>query len=966
MASALLTIKQAALFLDVSEQTLRRWDKSGRLTPQRHQGNRYRLYDQAQLEACAEELRRAAGDTIPPPDASRAGRRSARRTNLASSLSSFVGRARQLETLRTHFDRAERMVTLLGPPGIGKTRLALRYAELSAAPYLDHGGVWFCDLTHASEAGHVAAALAHALSITVPPGTEGAAAVAFLEDALAQMGEAFVIFDNAEGLTRATRLSLGRWCAAAPRARFLTTSRERLGIAGEVVVELDPLELPAEDDASPERLARSEAVALFCARARAIDAAPADDPESLATIARLVRALDGIPLAIELAAARSRLLSPEELYARLPRRLDILASGGTNGRHATLRAAIAWSWTLLAPCERSALAQCAVFAGGFSVEAAEAVVDVCGHAGAPSALEVLWALRDKSLLYVHPSSSRAERRLDLYQSIRSFAGEQLAELGPEIATAVRARHARHYLDAATVWAKALRERGDVRARALLQLEQENLLSVLDEASPASTDERVACVLCLESLLATQGRAIDVIALLDRAAPAGLDTVDPFLRARALLACGTGTGMQGRLADSIVVLESALATAASLGNPPLEGEIRMMLAIRYRQAGRGADALETAERAASQLRGSRAERLEASNQACLGLLLAELGCDAEARVQDQRARAVFRELGDRWSEGLTLGNLAQLDQAAGAFDESRWHYERTLECFQETGDRFYGSIYRGFLGTLEHERGDLAGGRAAYAEAISALARRGAAHVEGTLRACLGALEAEHGELDVAIVELDRAQILLEGVGAPALLAALEIHRGQVDLRRARAAADRGETDRAFELVTRARARLAAAEPVPPTQDVRFAVRMLRRALSAAPGVARDAEAPTPRAAAPLVIGRDARWFLVPEGPRVPLLRRGAVRRLLAALVEQRLEQPGAALGRDRLLALGWPGEKVQLEAGAKRVRVGIATLRALGLRTLIITRDDGYLLDPSVPLALDDSHVDGTPRVPEV
>jgi hypothetical protein len=241
-------------------------------------------------------------------------------------------------------------------------------------------------------------------------------------------------------------------------------------------------------------------------------------------------------------------------------------------------------------------------------------------------------------------------------------------------------------------------------------------------------------------------------------------------------------------------------------------------------------------------------------------------------------------------------------------------------------------------------------RAGYASAIEALARFGMRHHEGLFHACLGALEAQEGHAREALGELERAEDLLGAMEAPAFHSAVSVHRGQLDLLLAREAEARGDVDRSARLVSAARRRLDGAELSSCSEDVRLAKRLLERALARhVPGQRALAATPTS-----LVVGPEARWFRCNGGPPVDLGRRGALRLILVTLVERRLTRAGEASASEALLTAGWPGERVLAEAGATRVRVAVSTLRRLGLAGILLTREDGYLLDPRASIRQDD------------
>ncbi len=841
--------------------------------------------------------------------------RSARpKTNLVRPLGRFVGRAAVLEALSERIAHGERLITLLGAPGVGKTRLAVRWAELHGEPYLRSGGVWFCDLTEAQDVGKVCSAVAATLGIRLAADLDAQATAEIVGTAIAEAGPLLLILDNVERIAAVAARTVERWCAIAPEACLLVTSRRRLDVAGERIVELTALE---------------EAAELFVDRARA---AGWDDARASAAseVDALVRALDGIPLAIELAAARSRVLAPAELLARIAKGRPSILSG--------LDAAIDSSWNMLSEDEKAALAQCSVFAGDFSLDAAEAVL------GVPSVIEVLGGLRDKSLVRSSVDPESGTTRFSLFASIREYASQRARERPDDQAAA---RHRRYYVDATRAWAEEHARSGDVRSLSKLAREKEHLLAIqrdLRARSSLSAEEAedlARAVLHLQPVIVAEGTASELDAMLTDAIAAAERAGDDRLRGRMLFERGLARGVRGEMTGSFSDLLAARDLAIAGGDRVLEGSVQNHLSVRYRVQGKLDEAWELAERATALLEDAGHPRLLGTNLACTGLLLCELGRTEEARAFDVRARAVLSAAGDRWSEALPLVNLAQLDQAAGDFERAAVGYERGLERFRESGDRRFEGRYRGFRAGLELERGDLDAARAEYATALEILSVSRAAHLEGIIRAALGALEAISGHAREAILELDRAEDVLRTTEAPAFVAALDVHRGQLDLLFAREAESKGDRDRATRLVASARERIERAKDVR-SEDVRFAIRLLERELRRRPAAAASRRG--------LDVGPEARWFRVGEAEPVDLARRGSLRLVLDGLVTRRLDVPGTTTDWEALLAIGWPGERVLAGAGATRVRVAISTLRRMGLAGVLVTRDDGYLLDPRAPV----------------
>ncbi|HHH27910.1 MAG TPA: cyclase, partial [Polyangiaceae bacterium] len=350
-------------------------------------------------------------------------------SNVAGALTSFVGRSDDLAALDHAIRGGARLVTVVGPGGSGKTRLVVEYLgrhreELSMRR---PGGMWMAELTEARSVDGICAVVAPTLGIPLAKSKTSREQVELIERALVARDPTLLVLDNFEQVLEHAEATVGRWHRGAAGALLIVTSRSPLGLDGETVIPIDSLSLP-DVGGSPDS---SDAVRLFVDRARAARHGYEPTRSDLVSIAAIVRRLDGMPLAIELAASRMRVLGAAQIEQHLSRRFELLCSSGeADPRQATLRGAIDWSWQLLGPAERSALSQCSVFRGGFDLDAAQNVLDLSDHHGAPWILDVLQSLVERSLVRTYePAGMPGMLRYRLYESVRDYAAERLDETG---------------------------------------------------------------------------------------------------------------------------------------------------------------------------------------------------------------------------------------------------------------------------------------------------------------------------------------------------------------------------------------------------------------------------------------------------------------------------------------------------------------------------------------------------------
>ncbi|WP_086881326.1 MULTISPECIES: BTAD domain-containing putative transcriptional regulator [Streptomyces violaceusniger group] len=392
-----------------------------------------------------------------------------RKSNLRAELTSFVGRGADVAAVRGLIAE-HRLTTVIGPGGAGKTRLATETARTLLGEGEPPDGAWLVELAAIGADGDVAQSALAGLGLR--DALLGAAPNAELTDRLiaaVREREALLILDNCEHVIESAAVFAHRVLGECRRLRILATSREPLGITGEALWPVEPLALP-EGDAGPGEIGASPAVQLLRDRAGAVRRGLAADARTLATMVRVCRALDGMPLAIELAAARLRTMSIDQLAHRLDDRFRLLTSGSRTAlpRHKTLRAVVDWSWELLTDAERMVLRRLSVFSGGASLEAAERV---CAGDGVErdQVLELLTALTEKSLLVAEGGGAPRYRMIG---TIREYAGHRLAEAGES--DLARQAHLAHFTELTETAEPRLRRAEQMEWLATLEAEHDNI------------------------------------------------------------------------------------------------------------------------------------------------------------------------------------------------------------------------------------------------------------------------------------------------------------------------------------------------------------------------------------------------------------------------------------------------------------------------------------------------------------
>ena len=679
-----------------------------------------------------------AARRFPPPRTLDPGR-----TNLAPHPSSFVGREADLQAMTSLFEHS-RLVTLMGPGGAGKTRLACRYAAQCLHEY-QPGGTWLVELGEARSLSDVLRAVSLALSVPLTQGSSEADGLEQLCDTIAGRGRMLLVMDNFEQVVHTAFETLGKWMKRAGEARFLVTSREHLRLEGEAVWEVGPLPLEGS-------------VALFLDRARAVRRGFAPKEADAEAIEQIVQQLDGLPLAIELAAARASVMSPAAIRDKLAQRFRLLGVGkrGAPSRQATLMGAIDWSWDLLSEWEREVLAQCSVFRGGWTLEAVETVIDLSAWEEACWPVDVVQSLVEKSLIRsLSSSDDDREMRFGMYESIREYAARKLNE--PE---AVEARHGAFYarLGKEDVL-EALHGPEGTRAFRILEQELQNLVEAANRAVTKGALETAAqAALAASEVFKQRGPLAVGIHLIESV----LET-NPRedLRARLLLRHGLLIRFSGRVDEAHRSLDEALVLARRLGDTRLEGHALESLGGLHFEQGRTNDALSNYEAALEAHRKIGDRYFEGLLLGHLGSLLLEQGRMDEAISHYEAALEIHRAVGNRHLEGLVLVNLGSLHGKRGRVDHAFSKYEAALEIHREVGNRRIEGIILGNLGSLHLERGRMDEALSYFESALEVHREIGNRRAEGVVLGNMSLLLQRLGSLDKAGSSYE---------------AALEIHR----------------------------------------------------------------------------------------------------------------------------------------------------------------------------------------------
>ena len=700
--------------------------------------------------------------------------------NLPQHLTSFIGREREIEEAEVLLERT-RLLTLLGIGGLGKTRLSLQIAGEVLDSYRD--GAWFVDLAPIRDPSIMASETAKVLGVREVPGR------LLIETLCAHLKprKLLLILDNCEHLIEPAAELIHAILRAAPEVRIIATSREALRVPGEQRYNVPPLPVPNRSDGI-EALSRSTAVRLFVERAQLHRPNFALNEQEAPAVAELVARLEGIPLALELAAARLGALTVADINVRLKDRYKLLTGGGRVllERQQTLRALVDWSHDLLQEHEQVLLARLAVFAGGFELEAAEAI---CGAdpLTPDDVLDLLTSLVEKSLVLTEERAVGTRYRL--LETIRDYAREKLTQRDKLAATA--ARHCNHYFVMAKAASQGLQGHEQAEWTRRIESELDNLRAAIAVALEGGVDPFIAVKLevAMQGFWTLRGYATEGRKYVRAALALPAVEASDLAQAHALYVGAALANSQSDHAEARWMLERSLVLRRRLGNPvEIAAALSTLSSVRLHE-----------------------------------------GDAAQARAFEEEALAIFRTLGDRMGEAIGLGHLGEIDRELADHETARRHFEECLVIARAiTNAELEGECER-MLGEIALEEGDLLNARLRLTRSLEVCSCGEDKRGEATALWWLGKTDIVEGNAESARMRLSGALRVFHAFEMRSeLLGCLEDHATL-----ARTVGSVEEAVRHYAAATLARERLGLARPPRDEQRLHAELAAMRQSLGSA-------------------------------------------------------------------------------------------------------------------------------------
>ena len=677
--------------------------------------------------------------------------------NLPVQVTPFIGRTAQIAFLRELIlDPKVRLVTLIGPGGTGKTRLSLQVAQ----ELLDYfpQGVFFVPLADDTESTQFVSRVAQNLEVR----EGGRPLLENVKDYLRDK-RLLLVLDNFEQLMSAAPL-IGEMLATAPQLKILTNSRVALKLHGEREFPVPPLNLPQSGEATVEEIGEDEAVILFVDRARASKPNFILTNENASAVAEICRRLDGLPLALELAAARIKLLSPQAILTRLDDRLKLLTGGARDlpSRHQTLRNTLEWSYSLLNEEEKTLYARLGVFVGGFTLEAAEAV---CNPDGQLDILEGLTSLVNNSLVRQEEMAD-GEPRFAMLETIRAYALERLAASSEM--ESLREHHARYFgnLVLSESWSK-LTSSNALQWLNWLEREHDNIRATLAWCLSTSGGIKLAAgmvVSGLEWYWYRRGYFMEGRMWCERL------LASPFLKVASLeqgMILVTSSAMalwQGKPETALAESLEALALGQRHEDELVVTMADLQTAVIYINMGLDRNAQPLLVEAQAYFKEQNHAFFFAVTNIHLGNVELGLGNLERARALHEEALTVARTIGDNWLLSFALNNLGEVARTQGQHDLARTYYEESEALLKDTGDRGDMARFVHTLGYIAQHEGDYARAEHQFRKSLTMFRQLGNRRGMAECMAGLAGLKARQGQAEWGAIMLSAAESVLKSTG----------------------------------------------------------------------------------------------------------------------------------------------------------------------------------------------------------
>ncbi|HET9587339.1 MAG TPA: tetratricopeptide repeat protein [Anaerolineales bacterium] len=598
------------------------------------------------------------------------------RSNLPATFTSLIGRDKDIAAVQDYLNNPDiRLVTLIGPPGIGKTRLSIESARESLADFPD--GVFFVALAPLDQPSLIPSAISQALGYIEK---NNLSPEERLIEGIANK-RMLLVLDNCEHLIEDVTRLASSLLSACPRLKILTTSREALRIPGEWLYSVPALDMPKEYSmVDVETISEFPALVLFAERARAARSDFALNAENIRAVASICAQLDGLPLAIELIAARVKMLSIEQIAARLDDRFALLTSGSriASSRQQTLRATLDWSYELLTETERELFRQLSVFVGGFTLDALESVALLDSN---QSILDALSRLVDKSLLLVEQQDQPRYRYLE---PIRQYARDKLNETGES--NLIQDRHLNHCLRVAEEAEPYLFGAGQQDWKNRLELDHDNLRVALAWSLESN---QIEAGLKMAGALAwfwhSKGHLSEGNLWLEKLLASGIGTQGKerakALRASSILLTGTGDYIRAR-----AFAESSIKLYREIGDDRGAGLVLADLGASLHWDGREEEAIESLEESLRLLRATGERWGIAYALLWLGDTWFRMGDMERAATSWEESLRLTQELGDDYLMAWSLGGLADVTRLRADYQRATGMFKKSLSLYQRSGNK----------------------------------------------------------------------------------------------------------------------------------------------------------------------------------------------------------------------------------------------------------------------------------------